>query len=148
MKIVIASDHGGYSLKKEIIKLLCANNCSVIDLGCNSSDSTDYPDYAKQVALQVSQNKAERGILFCGTGVGMAITANKFNGVRAAAITDLYSAKMSREHNDLNVLCLGGRVMEVPLAWEITRIFLETPFAGGRHERRVDKIKEIENKNC
>ncbi len=149
MKIVLASDHGGFSLKQEVLRYLSgAANVTVEDLGAFSDDSVDYPDYAGLVAEKVSSKEADRGILLCGTGVGMAITANKFKGVRAAAITDLFSAQMAREHNDINVLCLGGRVVASPLAKEIVALFLKTAFAGGRHEKRVEKIKKFEDKNC
>ncbi|MBI4411617.1 MAG: ribose 5-phosphate isomerase B [Deltaproteobacteria bacterium] len=148
MKIVLASDHAGFPLKKEVIGALKEIKASFEDLGCHSENSVDYPDFASQVARKVSAGEAERGILLCGTGVGMAITANKFKGVRAAAIGDLFTAKASREHNDLNVLCLGGRVVKPVVAREIVKTFLQTPFAGGRHEKRVEKIKKIEDKNC
>lgn len=147
MKVVIASDHGGYSLKKEILEFLREAKISFDDLGCHSDISVDYPDFAEAVAKKVSQSEADRGILVCGTGAGMAITANKFKGVRASVVHDLYTAKMTREHNDLNVLCLGGRVLKPSAALDIVKIFLETPFAGDRHERRVGKIKELEDKN-
>lgn len=147
MKVVIASDHGGYSLKKEILKFLKESKISFEDLGCHSDASVDYPDFAEAVAGKVSQSEADRGILVCGTGAGMAITANKFKGVRASVVCDLYTAKMTREHNDLNILCLGGRVLKPSVALDIVKIFLETPFAGERHERRVGKIGEIEKKN-
>lgn len=148
MKIVIASDHAGFILKKEIIRFLKKDNHQVEDLGCESEDSCDYPDYAAAAAGSVSEGKADRGILVCGTGIGMAVTANKFKGVRASSIFTPPLAKASREHNDLNVLCLGGRVLTGPEAREIAKIFLETPFKGGRHEKRVGKIKKIEEKNC
>lgn len=148
MKIVIASDHAGFILKKEIIQFLKKDNHQVEDLGCESEASCDYPDYAALVAGHVSQGKSERGILVCGTGIGMAVTANKFKGIRAASILTPALAKASRQHNDLNVLCLGGRVLTGPEAREIAKFFLETPFEGGRHEKRVGKIKKIEEKNC
>ncbi len=147
MKICIASDHGGYALKQAIIAHLKSEGIVLEDLGCKSETSVDYPDYAALVAKEVSDGMANMGILVCGTGIGMAITANKFKGVRAAAISDLYSAKMSREHNDLNVLCLGGRVIDPGLAIEIVKIFLNTPFAGDRHLARIQKIKKLEE-NC
>jgi ribose 5-phosphate isomerase B len=146
-KIAIASDHGGFFLKKEIVKFLTEKQVAFDDLGSNSEDSVDYPDFAKKVAERVSKGGADRGILICGTGVGMAMTANKFRGVRAASVCDLYSARMSREHNDANVLCLGGRVVGPHVAREIVDIFLKTPFAGGRHEKRVEKIKKIEEES-
>lgn len=148
MKIIIASDHGGYVLKQEILKFLNQAKIEYEDLGCGSNVSVDYPDFAEKVAQQISQGTADRGILICGTGVGMAITANKFRGVRAAAVSDLFTARMTREHNDINVLCLGGRVLGETLAQEIVQTFLNTSFSGGRHEKRVEKIKKIEEKNC
>lgn len=157
MKIALASDHGGFSLKQEVLRYLKEEakapkgpllGLTVEDLGSFSDDSVDYPDYAGLVAEKVSRKEVDRGILLCGTGVGMAITANKFKGVRAAAITDLFSAQMAREHNDVNVLCLGGRVVASPLAKELVAVFLKTTFAGGRHEKRVGKIKKFEDKNC
>ena len=149
MKIALASDHGGFSLKQEILSYLKEDaKVTVEDLGAHSADSVDYPDYAGLVAKKVSLGEADRGILLCGTGVGMAITANKFKGVRAAALSDLVSAQMAREHNDLNVLCLGERVIDAKLAKELVKIFLKTPFAGGRHEKRVEKIKKLEERNC
>lgn len=147
MKILIASDHGGFALKQDILKFLTENKIPYEDLGCFSADSVDYPDYAAALAKQVSDGKANKGILLCGTGVGMAITANKFKGVRAAAITDTATAKLAREHNDLNVLALGGRVLQPSVAREIVRVFLETPFEGGRHAVRVEKIKNYEQRN-
>ncbi len=143
--LVIGSDHGGYLLKLEILKCLAEKNIKAVDVGCSSEESVDYPDYAALVAQKVSSGQAERGILVCGTGIGMAITANKFKGVRAASIFDLETARLSREHNNLNVLCLGGRVLKPQLACEIVRTFLDTPFAGARHVKRLEKIKEIEN---
>ncbi len=148
MKIVIASDHAGLALKKEIIQFLKKNHHEVHDLGCESEDSCDYPDYAALVAGEVSEGKVNRGILVCGTGIGMAVTANKFKGVRAASIFTPALAKASREHNNLNVLCLGGRVLTTIEAQEIVQVFLDTPFEGGRHEKRVEKIRKLEDKNC
>jgi len=147
MKVFIASDHGGFSLKKEVMDLLKELKVPFEDLGCHSDKSVDYPDYASLVAEKVSQTDQSRGILVCGTGIGMAISANKFKGVRAAVVSDSYSTRMCREHNDANVLCLGGRVVGPSLAEEIVKVFLNTPFTGDRHEKRVNKIKEIEEKN-
>ena len=141
--IVIASDHAGFHLKKFLVEHL-QNKFLVDDLGCPSQASVDYPDFAGLVAKKISQGQAEKGVLVCGTGIGMAITANKFKGVRAAAITDLFSAKMARQHNNLNILCLGARVVGQGLATEILEVFLNTPFEGGRHEARVKKIHEFE----
>ncbi len=147
MKIAIASDHGGFSLKEEIIRSLRARNLDIVDLGNHGTESVDYPDYALKVAELVSEGKAERGILLCGTGIGMSIVANKFKGVRAAVVMDDYTARMSREHNDANILCLGGRVQKPKQAVALVRIWLETSFEGGRHENRLEKIRKIEGKN-
>lgn len=144
MKVVIASDHGGYSLKQPVLAALKKLKISFEDLGTFSDESVDYPDFAEKVARKVSAGVADRGILICGTGAGMAIAANKFKGVRAAVVADLYTARMTREHNDINVLALGGRVLDPKQVGEIVKIFIETPFAGGRHERRVEKITKLE----
>ncbi|OGQ07410.1 MAG: ribose 5-phosphate isomerase B [Deltaproteobacteria bacterium RIFCSPLOWO2_12_FULL_40_28] len=147
MNLVIASDHGGYALKKEVVSFLKTNPdlYQVDDLGCDSENSVDYPDFALQVAQKISDKKADYGILICGTGVGMAITANKIKGVRASSIIDLYTARMAREHNNLNVLCLAGRILTPASAIEIVKTFLNTSFAGGRHQKRLDKITKLEN---
>ena len=144
MKVAIASDHGGFTLKKTVLDVLKTLHISYEDLGCDSEESVDYPDFAEAVARKVSTGKADRGILLCGTGAGMAIVANKFKGIRAAVAADSYTARMIREHNDANVLALGGRVLDSKKVAEIVKLFIETPFAGGRHERRVKKIKEFE----
>lgn len=145
MKIVIASDHGGFELKSQIVLYLKKQGHDADDMGCFDGASVDYPDLALKAASEVSQGRADRAILFCGTGIGMAITANKLSGIRAASIVDLYSARLAREHNDLNVLCLGGRVLGLAVAQEIVDLFILTPFAAGRHEARVKKIINIEN---
>lgn len=143
-KVAIASDHGGFQLKQEIMRYLKKRGLEYEDRGCFSEDAVDYPDYAQLVAEQVSKGLADRGILVCGTGIGMAIAANKVKGVRAASISDLYSAAMTRRHNDLNVLCLGGRILAPGFAEEIVKTFLDTKFEGGRHGRRLEKIHEVE----
>ena len=147
MKLVIASDHGGYILKDALVKHLRSKNVECEDLGVSSEDSVDYPDFAEDVAARVSSGKADRGILVCGTGIGMAITANKFKGVRAAVVTDEYTARMSMEHNDANIIALGGRVLDEKTAIGMVDAWLDTQFAGGRHERRLKKIEQIEAKN-
>lgn len=147
MKLAIASDHGGFSLKQEIIHYLREKKIEVMDLGNHGQDSVDYPDYAIQVAEMVSKGDADAGILVCGTGIGMCIVANKFRNVRAALVSDEFTARMSREHNNANVLCLGGRVQKPETARELVKIWLETKFEGGRHQRRLEKISEIEKKN-
>ncbi len=147
MKLAIASDHGGFHLKKAILRLLESRKIEYVDLGVASEDSVDYPDYAAHVAQQVASGKADGGILVCGTGIGMAITANKFKGIRAAVVTDPYTAQMSKEHNDSNVIALGGRVLDEPKAEATVQAWLDAKFQAGRHERRLEKIGEIENKN-
>lgn len=147
MKLAIASDHGGFHLKKAILRLLDSRKIEYVDLGVTSEDSVDYPDYAAQVAGQVSSGQADAGILVCGTGIGMAITANKFKGIRAAVVTDPFTAQMSKEHNDSNVIALGGRVLDEPKAEATVQAWLDAKFQAGRHERRLEKISEIENKN-
>jgi ribose 5-phosphate isomerase B len=146
MKIVIASDHGGYVLKEHIKKYLEENNYDVEDVGTHSLESVDYPDFAQKVAEAVAQGQYDRGILICGTGLGISIAANKVRGIRAAVVSESFSAKMSRLHNNANVLALGGRVVGPDLATEIVDVWINTPFEGGRHERRVNKIMDIERK--
>lgn len=138
MKIAIGCDHGGISLKAEIVPLLQEMGHMVDDKGCFSIESVDYPDFAKAVCTQVQTGGCERGILICGTGVGMSMVANRFEGIRAALGNELFTARMSREHNDANVLCLGARVIGPGLAEEIVRAWVSTEFAGGRHQRRID----------
>ncbi len=145
MQIGLASDHGGFELKKEVKTLLVSNGFDPIDLGPFNGDSVDYPDFGILLADKVSKGELEKGILICGTGIGMSIVANKFAGVRAALVHDLYTARLSREHNDANVLVMGGRVVDKDLANEIASVWLSTPFQGGRHQRRLDKIKALEN---
>jgi ribose 5-phosphate isomerase B len=144
VKITIASDHGGLELKQELVKFLKEKKIEVTDLGVHSQDSVDYPDYAAQVAQVVSEGKTDSGILVCGTGIGMSIAANKFKNVRAAVVFDEFTAKMSKEHNNANVLCIGGRVCKPDLAKKMVAVWLTTKFAGGRHERRVNKISELD----
>ena len=146
MKIVIASDHGGFRLKQEIIKQLEGKNIEYEDFGAYSEESVDYPDYGQRVGEAVASGCFDRGIVICGTGIGISIAANKVPGVRAALCGDCFSAKASREHNNANVLALGERVIGVELAKMIVDVWLDTEFAGERHERRVNKIGEIEGK--
>lgn len=146
MKIVTASDHAGVDLKDKILKLLLSLHHEVADFGVHNRDSVDYPDYGIPVAEAVSEGKAERGILICGTGVGMSIVANKFPRVRAALCYDSFTAKISRLHNDANILVLGERVLENKQALEMVKLWLSTGFDGGRHERRLKKIEEIEQR--
>ncbi len=146
MKVAIGSDHAGFELKKMISHIVKEMGNEVIDMGTGSSCSVDYPDYAEAVADAVSKGKVERGILICGTGIGMSIVANKFKNVRAALCNDLFTAKMSRLHNDANILCLGGKIIGKDLAKEIVHIWFSTHFEGGRHEKRLEKINLIERK--
>lgn len=146
MKVVIASDHGGFRLKQEIMKQLKSKSIGYEDYGAYSEESVDYPDYGHKVGEAVASGKFDRGIVICGTGIGISIAANKVPGIRAALCGDCFSAKASREHNNANVLALGERVIGVELAKMIVDIWLETEFAGGRHERRVNKISDIEEK--
>ena len=140
-KVYIAADHAGYSLKQKIIEKFP----TLVDLGPSDESRVDYPDFAEKVAKSVAQSKS-KGILVCGSGIGMAISANKVAGVRAASAWDVTSARLSREHNDANVLCLGARLTGVEVALEIVATFLKTPFEGGRHQQRVDKMTALEGK--
>lgn len=144
MKIAIGSDHAGFELKKEIISLLNDLGIESIDYGTNGPESVDYPDIGIKVSEAVSNKKIERGILICGTGIGMSIVANKFHGVRASLCNDLFTAKMSRLHNDANILVLGGRIVGKDLAKEIVKTWINTPFEGERHCIRLNKIAQIE----
>ncbi len=144
--IALGADHAGFELKEALKGWLIDQGFQVLDLGTHGAESVDYPDYAVQVAQAVTDGKVERGVLVCGTGIGMAMTANKVPGVRAALCSDLYTARMSREHNDANVLTLGGRLMGPEMAIDILKLWLETEFAGGRHSRRVGKIAELERR--
>ena len=146
MRVAIGSDHGGIVLKKEILAYLTAKNIEHKDFGCNSPESVDYPDYGQAVAEAVVSGSFDRGIVICGTGVGISIAANKVPGIRAALCGDCFTAKACREHNDANVLALGERVIGVELAKMIVDIWLHTEFTGGRHQNRIDKIKAIEQK--
>jgi len=146
VKVAIGSDHGGVNIKEEIKELLKEMNIEFEDVGCDCTTSVDYPDYALPVATKVAKGEVDRGILICGTGIGMSIAANKVKGIRCALVHDLFSAKATREHNDSNVLAMGERVIGPGLAREIAKVWLETSFEGGRHENRVNKISAIENK--
>ena len=145
MKIAIAADHGAYDLKEELKKYLSGKGEEVIDYGTDSTASVHYPVYAGKVCRSVQSGEAEKGILLCSTGIGMSIAANKYRGIRAALCHETYSAKYTRLHNDANVLCIGALVTGRGLAKEITDVFLETEFEGGRHKVRVDMITEAEN---
>jgi ribose 5-phosphate isomerase B len=148
VRIAIGADHAGYRLKETIKSRLLESGFALDDVGTNGVAPVDYPDYAAAVADRVVSGACERGILICGTGIGMAMAANKVDGIRAAAAGDLESARLSREHNDANVLTLGARITPPDLALAIVRLFLDTPFAGGRHQRRVDKIMALEGSHA
>ena len=145
MHIALGADHAGFHLKDSLKRTLDELGASYQDFGTDSAASVDYPDFAQAVAHAVANGQFDRGILVCGTGVGMAIAANKVAGIRSAAIVDTDTAKLAREHNDLNVLTLGARVTPEARAREIVKAFLDTPFAGGRHHHRVQKIDAIES---
>ena len=144
MKVAISSDHGGNRLRQEIMNLLTELNVEYDDYGPQSDDSVDYPDYAKDVAEGVASGKYDRGILICGTGIGMSIAANKVKGIRCALVHDVFSAKATREHNDSNVLAMGERVVGPGLAREIVQTWLGGKFEGGRHEKRIEKLMDLE----
>ncbi len=140
MKIAVASDHGGYELKENIKAYLESRDIQILDLGTDSEESVDYPVFGKACAEAVASGKADRGIVCCGTGIGISIAANKVKGIRCALCTDVHMAEMSRKHNNANVLALGGRTTEKDKALEITKAWLDTEFEGGRHQRRVDML--------
>jgi len=151
MKVVLASDHRGYQLKDSLKKFLEERKIEFLDVGTFSADSVDYPDFAMLAAEKVSHGDYDRGILICGSGIGMCVVANKFSGIRAAVCHDVSAAEISRKHNDSNMLGLGADVISEELARKILHIWLETKFEGGRHLRRIQKISEIESrlgKNC
>ena len=145
-KIAIGSDHAGFGLKEDVLGLLKSLNVDIVDCGTNTTESVDYPDFGARVSELVSSGEVKRGILICGTGLGMSMVANKYPNVRASLCNDLFSAKMSRMHNDANILVLGGRVIGKDLAAEIVKVWLTTPFEGERHLKRLQKIKKIEEK--
>ena len=146
MKIALASDHAGFRLKEQIKEFLIAKNKEYQDFGTYDEDPVDYPDLAYQAADAVHRGDFDRGILVCGTGIGVAITANKVRGIRAAPCSDVFSARCARAHNDANILTLGARVIEKETALEIVETFLQTSFEGGRHLRRLEKIQDLEDK--
>jgi ribose 5-phosphate isomerase B len=147
MRIGVACDHGGFELKEELKAFLKSLGVEPMDMGTFSEESVDYPDFGVLVAERVSRGELEKGILICGTGIGMSMVANKFPRVRAALANDLYSSRCSREHNDANILIIGGRIVGKELAKEVVKVWLETPFAGGRHKRRLEKIEALEQQN-
>ncbi len=144
MKIAISSDHGGNNLRREVMALLDELQIPYEDFGPKTNDSVDYPDYARPVAEKVASGEFDKGILICGTGIGISIAANKFKGIRCALVHDVFSAKATRSHNDSNILAMGERVIGFGLAREIVTAWLNTEFEGGRHEARIQKIADIE----
>ncbi|VAX22030.1 Ribose 5-phosphate isomerase B [hydrothermal vent metagenome] len=143
-KIAIASDHGAFELKELLVSKLQELGYEPQDMGVNSEESVDYPDYGEKVAKAVSAGEVERGILLCGTGIGMSITANKFPNVRAALVHDHFTATMSKKHNNANILVMGARILDVDTAYEILNAWLNTEYEGGRHDRRLEKISNLE----
>ena len=143
MKVTIGSDHGGFALKTVVTALVAELGHEVDDVGCFDGQSVDYPQFADQVCEKVSSGSADKGILICGTGIGMSMAANKHASIRAALCSEQYTARMSREHNDANVLCLGERVTGPGVAEEIVRTWLATPFGGGRHQRRIELFSTL-----
>ena len=146
MKIAIGCDHGGFEHKNAVAQHLKDRGFEVIDCGIYENKSVDYPDIAVKVCEQITSNNCNLGVLICGTGIGMSLAANKVKGIRAACCSEHYSAKYTRLHNNSNVLCIGGRVIGIGTALELVDIFVDTKFEGGRHQKRIDKINEIENK--
>ncbi|NOY12941.1 MAG: ribose 5-phosphate isomerase B [Deltaproteobacteria bacterium] len=142
--IAVGSDHGGLALKQAVYELLQRRNLECKDYGTNSSESVDYPDFGAKVARVVSRGEADAGILICGTGIGMSIVANKFPGVRAALVHDEFTAQMAREHNNANILVMGGRVLSIEQGLKLVEIWLDSEFAGGRHQNRLAKITAVE----
>ena len=142
MKVAIASDHAGFEMKEALKPFLTSLGLDIKDLGTNSKDPVDYPDYGKKVGACVATKKAERGVLICGSGIGMCMTANRYKNVRAVNLSDIFDAEMSRKHNDANVACLGARKTSLEDAKKMLQVWFETPFEGGRYEKRVEKIEQ------
>ena len=145
MKFAIGADHAGFTVKEEIKAVIKALGHQVVDEGTTSDQSVDYPDYASKVARSVAGGQVDRGVLICGTGIGMSIAANKVDGIRAAVIADEKTAELSRKHNDANIFCAGARMTPLPRIAESLKVWLQTPFEGGRHQNRVNKISAIES---
>ena len=143
--VAIGCDHGGLAIKNAVIDYMKKNGIEYKDYGCYTDESVDYPVYAYQVAQNVADGNAELGIICCGTGIGVSMAANKVKGIRAAVCTDEFCAEMTRRHNNANIMCMGGRVIDEEKAVKLASVFLNTPFDGGRHEKRVNMITEIEN---
>ncbi len=146
MKIAVGADHGGYRAKERLVRALATAGHHVIDVGTNNEDSVDYPDFAARVARAVAGKKADRGVLLCGTGIGMAIAANKVRGIRAAVVWNKKTAVLAAEHNDANVLCLGARLLSASTIVTLVKEWLATPFGGDRHGRRIKKIRALERR--
>ena len=142
MKIVVAADHGGFELKELIKRSLSVIGHDVTDVGCFSKDSVDYPDFAEKAVSLILKGECQMGILICGTGIGMSIAANRYRSIRAANCSNVFTARMSREHNNANILCLGARVLEADTAVEMVHVWLDTVFSGGRHQRRISKFSD------
>ena len=142
MRVAVASDHGGYKLKEKVKEYLESRDIDVIDLGTNSEESVDYPEYGRACAKAVAGGEADRGIVCCGTGIGISIAANKVKEIRCGLCTNVEMAKLTRQHNDANMLAMGGRIIDDETAMAITEAFIDTEFEGGRHQRRIDKIEE------
>ncbi|PRO65757.1 ribose 5-phosphate isomerase B [Alkalicoccus urumqiensis] len=147
MKVVVGSDHAGYALKAEIVPVIEELGHEVVDVGNHEGESVDYADYGIPAAEMVADGRADRGVIVCGTGIGMSISANKVKGIRCALVQDLFTAKVTREHNDTNVLAMGERVVGPGIAREIVKVWLETEFEGGRHQRRVQKMMDYEQQS-
>lgn len=145
MKIALGCDHGGIVLKESVIKAIKDLGCEYIDCGTMTSESVDYPDFATKVATKIQDGNADKGVLMCGTGIGISIAANKYKGIRCAHVTDVFQAEMSAEHNNANIIAIGGRVSSPEEAYLFVKKFLSTEFAGGRHQNRIDKITDIES---
>ena len=145
--IAIASDHAGREMKEDLKEFLESIDVDVVDMGVNDDKSVDYPDYGIPLAEKVSKGEVPRGVLVCGTGIGMSILANKFKGVRAALVSDVFTARMAKEHNNANILVIGGRIVGKGLAREMLKTWIDARFEGGRHQTRLDKITELEKKN-
>lgn len=146
MKIAIGSDHAAFRVKEGLKAKIAALGHEVLDLGTKTEESCDYPDFAEAVARSVGEGRADRGVLVCGTGIGMSIAANKVPGVRAALVTDAFTSEMSRKHNDANVFCAGARVLAPEKIGELLELWLRTAFEGGRHERRVEKLRKLDQR--
>ncbi len=146
MKVALGCDHGGIVLKDSVIEALEKLQVEVVDFGTNSNESVDYPIFAQKVAEAVASKECACGVLLCGTGIGMSIVANKVKGIRAAVVSDLFSAKATKEHNNTNVFCMGGRVVSPEFAGMLVTEWMNADFQGGRHQNRIDLISEVENK--